>query len=330
MDTACQAEPLKKSAVFAASGISGGSLGLVVDRALEGTGRSHDDVLDMEFLAPDVAAMAFRDLPNSLLRLETPGVDRAAVLEHAWEDVFGPNSPLADGFYASSKRADGKLRWPILLLNSATVDDGCRLEVSVLEASTAVKIGPAPPAGTENCLSLTAFQPGRGTTDRSGDASTLAASKDAYDFLCRPGDDQRHDIPVSAAAHLSARFPYVSPSGALTRCDRSGRRTYAIDGGIIEGSAVSPLTELWSRLAGRVYEINNDPARDVCIEPRLLMLDNGYLQDAPVADPTWPAELLARRQEYPRQPRFAPPEPNRPPLSHSTTPSPTWHAEDRA
>src|SRR5206468_12473709 len=122
------------------------------------------------------------------LRLETPGFDRAAVLEHAWEDAFGPDSPLAEGFYASSRRPDGTLRWPIFFFNSATVDDGCRLEASAMEASTAVKVGPKPPACTENCLSLTAFQPGRGTTDNAGDASTLAASKDVYDFLCRPGD----------------------------------------------------------------------------------------------------------------------------------------------
>jgi hypothetical protein len=292
VEPACRGQRLDKGNVFAASGISGGSLGLAVDRALEGSGLTYDDVLQRDFLSPDVAALTFRDLPNGLLRLEPRDADRAAVMERAWEDAFGRHSPLARGLFEMSVEADGRPRFPLLLLNSATVDDGCRLDVSVLSAATSVRVGPRPPAGTENCLALTPFAPGRDAVGGAQDTAALGASKDVYDYLCT-ADGRRHDLRLSTAAHLSARFPYVSPTGALTRCGQSKQRTFALDGGLVETSGVSSLTEIWARLSGRIQQIDNDPTRRVCIEPRLLMVDNGYLQDTPAGDPSRPQELLA-------------------------------------
>jgi len=302
----CAGQPIDKSAVFAASGISGGSLGLAVDRALEDTGGRFSEVLDRDFLSPDVAALAFRDLPNYLLRLQPGDADRAAVMEHSWEQAMGTHpNPLSQGFFAASRNADGSPRFPLLLLNSATVDDGCRLNGSTLDASPRVESGPAPPTGTEGCLTLTPFEPGREDTDNHRQAETLAGSKDLFQHLCRPQDPPadpdargaaqpiKYDIPLSAAAHLSARFPYISPTGALTSCTWPQRRTYALDGGLLEGSAVSPLTEIWARLSSRIHEINTDPAGTRCIEPRLLMIDNGYVTTASTNDGGRPPELIA-------------------------------------
>jgi hypothetical protein len=301
-EPACAGERLDRSSVFAASGISGGSLGLVVDRALEDTPGGFDRVLGRDLLSPDIAALAFRDLPNSLVRLEPRGQDRAGVMERTWEDAMGRPSPLAQGYFASARHADGTPRFPLLLLNSATVEDGCRLNGSALTAATAVEVGPAPPTGTESCLSLTPFEPGRDQSRPEGAA--LAGSKDLYDFVCRtqrqpdasvsrPGQPDRYDLAISTAALLSARFPYISPSGALTSCGWPQRRTFALDGGLLESSAVSPLTELWTRIAGQVHQLNQDPASGYCIQPRLLMLDNGYSPAASAGDVTRPQELVA-------------------------------------
>jgi hypothetical protein len=301
----CIAPGLDKSSVFVASGISGGSLGLAVDRALEGTDRTFKDVLDRDLLSPDVAALAFRDLPNSLLRLEPRGQDRAAVMERTWESAAGS---LGQGFFASARDADGVPRFPLLMLNSATVDDGCRVSGSPLTASTSVQLGPQPPSGTETCLSLTPFDPGRDQAYAPGNSEALAGSKDLYDLSCTamttpvgpmaPGmpvgaTPARHDLRMSTVALLSARFPFVSPTGALTSCGVPQHRTFALDGGLLESSAVSPLTELWARLSGRVSQINQDKDSGFCIEPRLLMLDNGYSPAASTGDVTRPQELAA-------------------------------------
>lgn len=302
----CGGDPLDKSSVFAASGISGGSLGLVVDRAVGDVGGRFSEVLDRDFLSPDVAALAFRDLPNYLLHLEPDGADRAAVMEAAWEAAFaGSANPLGQGFFATARGADGRPRFPLLMLNSATVEDGCRLNGSTVDASARIDLGPAPPAGTEGCLTLTPFEPGREDAGNPAQAEALAGSKDLLEHTCRPEtppDDPtapdarqpvRRDIPVSAVAHLSARFPFVSPTGVLTSCTWPQRRTFALDGGLLEASAVSPLTEVWARLAGRVHEVNNDPASTFCVEPRLLMIDNGYAVAASTGDSGRSPELLA-------------------------------------
>jgi hypothetical protein len=306
LNPACAGQRIDRSAVFAASGISGGSLGLAIDRALEGSGGKFTDVLERDYLSPDMAALAFRDMPNYLLRLEPDGADRAGVMENAWESAFpAENNPMRQGFFAAARDPQGKPRFPLLLLNSATIDDGCRLNGSTLDASARVITGPVPPLGTEGCLTLTPFEPGREEADNPVQAEALAGSKDLFQYICRPEtppDDPaapdarqpvKYDIPLSAVAHLSGRFPYISPSGALTSCSWPQRRTYALDGGLLEASAVSPLTEVWTRLAGRIHEVNDDPAGKHCIEPRLLMIDNGYAAAASTRDGDRPAELIA-------------------------------------
>jgi hypothetical protein len=72
--------------VFAASGISGGSVGLAMyaaERARPGAGTTPvDAVFDQGFVDPDVASMLFVDLPNGLVTHDA-WPDRAAALEEA-------------------------------------------------------------------------------------------------------------------------------------------------------------------------------------------------------------------------------------------------------
>jgi hypothetical protein len=289
----CAGDPLPREAVFVESGISGGSVGFAFDRALSGTGRAATTALSQDFISPDVAALGFRDAPLSWLHLAPTGVDRAAVLERAWEQAAGDPSPLRTGLFADARDSGGALRFPLLLLSGATVEDACQLNTSVLAAAPRPANGPRPPVGTDDCLSLTAFEPGRAHTAAAADPSALAAAKDLADYLCLPGGRTPHDLALSTAALLSARFPYVSPSGGLNGCGDPQRRTFDMDGGLIDSSGLVPLTELWANLAGDVQAINDNPDNPVCIQPRLIMIDNGYLPAAPVSVPSQPQELLA-------------------------------------
>jgi hypothetical protein len=284
--------PLDRSDVFVESGISGGSVGFAFDRALTGSGRSWADALGEDFVSPDVAALGFRDIPNSFLRWEPSGVDRAAVLEKAWERAAGGDR-LRTGLFADSRGPDGQLRFPLLVLSGATVDDACQLNASALLAAPRPAQGPQQPLGTTDCLSLTPFEPGRAHDPGNPDGSALAATKDLADFSCAPGSRTPQDIALSTAALLSARFPYISPTGGLSSCDDAQRRTFDIDGGLIDSSGLSAISDLWTHIAGDVQAINDDPTDPICIQPRLLMIDNGYLPAAPVAAPSQPQQLLA-------------------------------------
>ena len=117
-----------------------------------------------------------------------------------------------------------------------------------------------------DCLSMGAFEAGYGANP---DDAALAATHDLVDLLCA---DQ--DVRLSTGALVSARFPWVSPTGRVLRCDTKFA-TYAVDGGYFDTSAGSPLQELWARLEPLVAVHNrSNPGR--CIVPVMLQLDNHY------------------------------------------------------
>ncbi|HEY9482320.1 MAG TPA: hypothetical protein VIR00_05110, partial [Micromonosporaceae bacterium] len=302
LDRACDGPQLDESSVFAESGVSGGSVGLAVHRALGS--KPFDSALSEDFVSPDIAAMVFRDAEAFWIPtpLKTPGHDRAAVLEEAWERATG--GALAKGMFADAWQAPDSLRFPLMLFNSATVDDGCRLNVSALRAATMDE-----QTMTSGCSTLAPFAPSTnadvGSTEPGAVAvgdPTFAATKDLYDYLCTAGDNgggnrdtggaggsgyaaNRHDMALSTAALLSARFPYISPTGGLTGCTAPQRRTFAMDGGVLDNSGTSALSEIWSSAAGQVADYDNDPSRSTCVEPRLLIIDNGYADPGPVSVP---------------------------------------------
>ncbi len=301
---ACNGPQLDESSVFAESGVSGGSVGLAVHRALGS--KPFASALSGDFVSPDIAAMVFRDAEAFWIPtpLKASGHDRAAVLEEAWERATG--GALAKGMFADAWQTPDSLRFPLMLFNSATVDDGCRLDVSVLQAATTDE-----QTTTSGCTTLAPFAP---TTDADvgstepgvvahGDP-VFAATKDLYDYVCTSGGHDggtgdtggvpnRHDMALSTAALLSARFPYISPTGGLTGCAAPQRRTFAMDGGVLDNSGTSALSEIWSSAAGQIADYDNDPSRSTCVEPRLLIIDNGYADPGPVSVPSQPQELVA-------------------------------------
>lgn len=278
------------SPVFAASGVSGGALGLVAYTAHVEAGTPEQKWpgrLDHDFAAPTLAWALFVDLPLSLIR-RGGGTDRAEVLERAWERGWeggADQSALADGLYAQWSRSwtrTGGPALPLLLLNGTRVQDGCRYESSVI--LTAVGSGPTGlPASAlrsplfTDCRALRLFErdaydptyvvPSQRATWILGATTDLAAD------LC-PGEDVR----LSTAALLAARFPYVTPSGRLQRpksCG-GGPSVNVVDGGYFENSATSTATELWGSLRDTVAA-HNRKQRATCIVPVLLEINNHYL-----------------------------------------------------
>ena len=126
--------------------------------------------------------------------------------------------------------------------------------------------------------------------------SVLGATRDLADFVCgRSG--QKLDVPLSTVAILSARFPYVSPSGRVDRrCpddDQGNKVTYVVDGGYLETSGASPLVELEDKLEPMIRAHNRRADPGTCVIPFMIQIDNGYEDDA-----------AATRQHGRQKPRF--------------------------
>lgn len=262
---ACQRPVLPKDSIFMASGISGGSLGLAGIHGVT-EDKAWLETLQQDFLGPTVAAMAFRDLPNSLLRIDIRDSDRATILERAWEDEANERGGhLERGLVETAYSDSGRIAFPLLVLNGASVTDGCRVVASALDLST---IAP-PDAGqtsATDCLALDQKRFSEGTP-----LPALPATKDAFDNTCAgDGATVPHDLRLSTAALLSARFPYVSPTGTLHSC--SGRdRTFDLDGGLIDSSAALPLAMLWPEVVNWL----NKQDDSVCFAPKLIIMETG-------------------------------------------------------
>lgn len=242
-------EPLLAQRLFAASGVSGGSLGLATYVSLlRAPGGARADqlelraraLLDHDFLAPTLANMLFVDFTQRWL----PGAwfdDRARALTRAWEqaahaqgvDAFA--QPFADLYRQANGRVD--TRSPALFLNSTTVAEGRRF----IEHP---------------------FQPLATPQQRP-----WSAALDGAAWL-----DPR--LPLSEAVLNSARFTYVSPAGTLQATGVHPpvpATLQLVDGAYYENSGATTLLEVMQRLqtiaAQRgqplrllVLHISNDPA----------------------------------------------------------------------
>lgn len=263
----------RTGSVFAASGISGGSLGLIEYVANEiATDGTPDPgwvsrVLSHDFVSPSLAWQLFVEAPRALLRFD-PGRDRAAVLEQSWEagwlegttdDTF---PGLTEGFlqtYADHPEL------PLLPLNGTSVEGACRFVVSSLETD-----GRADGSDCSRIQQLERDADGGDPTD----GEIFASSRDVLDFLCADGG-RRADLALSTAALLSARFPYVSPSGRLPACAGTGS-VHVVDGGYLDNSGGTSIAELWGAIGAEVNEYNRQVTGS-CVVPYLLAIDSGYL-----------------------------------------------------
>ena len=237
--------------VFSLSGVSGGSLGAAVflalvaeQRASQRGGQQAFDlkkkaqaILSEDFLSPVVASMLFPDLAQRFLPLAVAGFDRAVTLEQAWERAWqthvGGRNRLAEPF--DRLWSDSEQWTPALLLNATWVETGKRIITSNIRVGA-----------------------GRRRED-------FVDVEDAQAFF------SPRSVSLSTAAHMSARFTYVSPAGTLVRDGKTHGRV--VDGGYFENSGATAtlailqlIDELrdngdkrWERVDPYVIHISNDP-----------------------------------------------------------------------
>jgi hypothetical protein len=246
-------EPLFERYFFAASGVSGGSLGLatyvVALQTPPHTGLSaeslSDQTLNHDFLAPMMANAWFVDFTQRWL----PGAlfdDRGRALTRAWEQAAEEQgmSAFAQPFSALYEGADGSVKTdvPALFFNSTTVGEGWRFVQDPFRPYT---------------------------------TSPWTTAFDGSQWL-----DPR--IPLSEVVLNSARFTYLSPAGTLQTAKAPPpvpASLQLVDGSYFENSGTTTLLEviqLLRKTAAKqgqplqiiVLHISNDPTLHDFVDAR--------------------------------------------------------------
>jgi len=289
--------------LFAVSGVSGGSVGATAWVAAMAAGKRGTGVVKEmskdHGLAAAAAGLLLRDLIQPFTGITT-WRDRAALLEDGWtESVGGIFDPAKSPLKWSAVGNGHGLAWvPLLVLNASSVTDGCRVlvaNVGALPAATGGDCGASPlgqrPAGPVSA----SIDPFPGLHERT---DTNAAKWNSL------GTGMR----AVTAALLSARFPIISPSGALLRwvpdtpsskggnqvANKSQVITYDVDGGYYENSGLLTLLQIWAAIDPLVREHNQSTrANDHPISPWIVVVDNHYRSNAKAAQPRRPLELVA-------------------------------------
>jgi len=275
------------SHVFAISGISGGSVGVgaFLAEGSNATGNWYVDSLGRpDFSSVPLARGLTVDLPRGLIGFRVP--DRAAYLERAWEGkVTGFNQDYFDKLRPGShdNGKDKPTTWmPITLFNGSQVETGCRVNTSTLKLTS-------DPAGTD-CRDLHAHSSTLTLTDPAKSTYTAPAASLTVDTVTRLGQAGcGKSVAVSTATLLSARWPYISPSGQLP-C--AGPRVSVVDGGYADGAGIQGALELRSQLAPLISAYNTDPSTRQLVVPILVVIDNHYRSSASAAPPAATPELL--------------------------------------
>ena len=305
----------KYSTLFSA-GASGGSVGLTVARfsgAAQDPGRAAVDAVK-EIAKPQILSRAadgtfIRDLLYGATGLPVPRIgeqdgwdwrDRARLIEDGWAESSGWGNQRFLGPDSTLSSATGQL-----ILNSTSVKDNCRVWVSQVQVA-----GPA----TDPSPS---FDPEKNCDKNPGAATRTIDLFRAYGPYTDDGSAPTclGSISSATAALLTARFPYVTPSGVVGPCPdrevRPGQRTepywpetQLVDGGYIENSGLATITDLSDQWVGMVRETNRraltgnspEPALVVPIIVFLTNADRNASQPALDASPT--SELAVPPRTY--------------------------------
>lgn len=279
--------------LFVASGISGGSLGLIAWDANpkeEAGGTWVEDRLGADFVAPSIAQGLFIEVPRSFLHFAAPG--RAEALERAWEATWeeGGRGALTEGFL-ESQEVRVEQGGPFLILNGASVLDGCALNISLLDIGSSVdqyRSGANAALRDGDCTSISRYTKADSGQDSPG---ALPATLDIVDYLgCREATDIRR----STAALLSARFPYVSSAAQLRGCANGAATKFVVDGGYVDTSASETAFAIWLALESLLEERRTAGIDDRCFVPYYVQIDNAYSPTlSPGRQPDPPNQLVA-------------------------------------
>jgi hypothetical protein len=249
-------------ATLMSSGVSGGSLGLVLSQNAAQPVSTVRRLSEQDALAAaglgllvrdDVAALTGVYLPSlfadELSRNSGKGwQDRAALMEGIWQRQA---PELTRSFLAPPADA---VTGP-LILNSTSVGMACRAVVSQVRfpasrlsssvSSSVSSTSTSTSASVSASVSASASVP-HDPTCRTG-ATALPATFDLLADYGSPAGQARSqclgDLSGAAAVMLSARFAYVTPSGVVGPCGNLTSQQL-IDGGYAEGSGLGTLIDL--------------------------------------------------------------------------------------
>jgi hypothetical protein len=210
--------PQFASHLFAISGVSGGSLGAAVFTALLGesdtrpmSGKARA-ILGQDFLSPAIVAMLYPDFIQRFIPVPIPLLDRSRALERGWEEAWRQetgNSRFSEPLMSLWDEASDV--WtPSLFLNPTSVEKGNRVIASNIRITSA-----------------------------------FLDSDDLAEKLRRPGQERSQALPnvaLSTAAHMSARFTFVSPAGLLPDA------SHVVDGGYFENAGATTAEEIVTRI----------------------------------------------------------------------------------
>jgi len=271
--------------VFAISSVSGGSLGAAVFagltrslaanseakpclRSLEQAGdfeQRSDRILSRDLLSPVVWGGLFPDFLQRFIPWPIPAFDRARALEAAFEEAWrhgapGPGqgqgqeeNPLSGSLFAlcgPGKPACATGATPALAFNLTNVETGMQMVLSPFDFAS---IGPP-----------------------------WSGSSKVFDFFYAGIDVV--DIPLSTAAGLSARFPWISPPGWFnfvdtgrkevdTKAKQRKRRMSFVDGGYVDNSGVATA----SKLAQSLAEFHAKESGAPPVEIKLIMISAAWI-----------------------------------------------------
>ena len=278
------------SHVFGISGISGGSVGTAAYLAQRPATTS--DWFDAALGEPDFASTALagaflRDLPRGLIGF--PATDRAGLLETAWQrKVPG----LSADYFTKLKaglNADGRQWTPVTLFNGSQVETGCRVNTSGLLLTSVGSLS--------DCRDRDHRNPTVTLAADEGDGTAVPAAALTVDTATRAASCGR-SFRTSTAALLSARWPYISPSGQLP-C--KGPRVSVVDGGYADGAGTQGVLELWEQLQPLIAAYNAKPANAAHpVVPTLVVVDNHYQSASAAARVPRTAEVLVPLDAYRR------------------------------
>ncbi len=240
----CDTFPEFSQHIFAISSVSGSSLGSGVFSLVRRSEvmENHEmqklpytqNALKKDFLSPLTASMIFPDLFQRFVPFKINAFDRAKALERSWENAF----ERAMG----STHAENPLR--ISLAHFWLEDSLYRM-----------------PSLFMNCTVV--------NTGKRAIISNLKLSSDDFDDVIALNDTIGKAIPLSTAMSLSARFPYITPSGVIQKQDG----TYwgsVVDGGYFDNSGILTALEIMNV----INKTNQKTKQKIEFEPHLIIISN--------------------------------------------------------
>lgn len=251
--------PCGGRATLLSSGVSGGSLGLVLAQSTERPVASARELSGQDGLGAAGMGLLIRDDIAALTGVRLPSLaagglsgytgaggswqDRAALIEGVWQAQV---PELRSAFLTPRPQA---VTGPVIL-NSTSVGTGCRVLVSQLRfPASRASAG----AGLQDPTCRAGAAPLPATFDLLADYAAPVGQPSAE----RARPECLGELSAATAVMLSARFAYVTPSGVVGPCGGLSSQQL-IDGGYAESSGLGTVVDL--------ADVGADDATDVVVD----------------------------------------------------------------